>query len=130
MFAVEADVDRQAEALGLDPIDFRLRNVVTDGDPGPEGTPLEHARLRECLEAVQINSGWGEPKSPHVGRGVAVAPGKTGAGQSTATVNVHQDGTATLTTGFVEQGVGAHSMMQQVVANELHLPLDRVNVGY
>jgi CO/xanthine dehydrogenase Mo-binding subunit len=127
-FACEVDVDRAAEAIGMDPVEFRVRNAVVDGDPGPEGVPLTHARLRECLETVRSLSAWAQPLPNNVGRGVAVAVLRTGEGRSSARVQVDRDGSVTVVTSNTEQGSGSHTLMVQVVARELQLDPSRVRL--
>jgi CO/xanthine dehydrogenase Mo-binding subunit len=113
-----------------DPIEFRLRNAVRDGDPSPEGFPWTSVRIEECLRAVKEAAGWGRAKTPHVGRGIAATEEGAGlsVGGSSSIVEVHPDGTATLTTSVNDQGSGSHTMLTQVVGHELQLPLDRVRL--
>ncbi|HEY2594798.1 MAG TPA: xanthine dehydrogenase family protein, partial [Chloroflexota bacterium] len=121
-FAVEADTDRLAELVGMDPLSFRLSHAVGDGEPGPLGEPWRAARLRECLARVRELSGWDSPPTePGVGRGVAVSHCAGGLGVSNARVEVGSDGGVMLYTGVNDQGSGAHTMLLQVVANELGL---------
>jgi CO/xanthine dehydrogenase Mo-binding subunit len=128
VFAGEVDVDRLAAAVGLDPLEFRLRNGVAEGDVGPLGEPWTSVRLRECLETVRAAADWDAPKPPHVGRGVAVCQSGAGWGGSSALVEVHADGTALLRTGVNDHGSGAHTILVQIVAHELQLPLERVRL--
>ncbi len=131
-FAAESEMDRLAEAVGLDPIEFRLRNAIKEGDLSPEGMSWTSVRMEECLQAVKEASGWGRPKPLHVGRGVAVAEegAGLGGGGSSSIIEVHADGTATLITSVNDQGSGSHTMLTQVVAHELQLPLDRVRLRF
>lgn len=128
VFASEVDIDRLAQAVGMDPIEFRLRNGVEEGDVGPLGERWTSIRLKECLRAVRKASGWDRPKPRNVGRGVAVCQSGAGYGGSSAVVKVNPDGTATLVTGVNDQGSGALTMQVQVVAHELQLPLERVRL--
>ena len=128
VFACEAEVDRLAAAVGMDPLEFRLHNGVEEGDVGPLGERWTSVRLKECLQAAREQIGWDTPKPPNVGRGVAVCESGAGYGGSSAVVQVNPDGTATLVTGVNDQGSGAHTMQVQVVANELQLPLERVHI--
>ena len=64
---------------GLDPLEFRLRNGVEEGDLGPLGEPWTAVRLKECLQAVRDASNWDAAEAPATsGRGVAVC--QSGAG--------------------------------------------------
>jgi CO/xanthine dehydrogenase Mo-binding subunit len=126
VFAGEVDIDRVAAAVGLDPLEFRLRNGVDEGDLGPLGEAWTAVRLKECLRAVRDATDWDQPKRPYVGRGVAVCQSGAGYGGSSAEVQVHPDGTAALLTGVNDHGSGAHTILVQIVAQELQLPLERV----
>jgi CO/xanthine dehydrogenase Mo-binding subunit len=128
VFAGEVDVDRLAAAVGLDPLEFRLRNGVEEGDVGPLGEAWTAVRLKECLQTVRDASNWDQPKPPRIGRGVAVCQSGAGYGGSSAEVQVHPDGTATLLTGVNDHGSGAHTVLVQIVAHELQLPLERVRL--
>ncbi len=131
-FAAESEMDRLAEAVGMDPIEFRLRNGIREGDLSPEGVPWTSVRMEECLRAVKEASGWERPKPPYVGRGVAAAEegAGLGGGGSSTIVEVHADGTATLVTSVNDQGSGSHTMLTQVLAHELQLPLDRIRLKF
>jgi carbon-monoxide dehydrogenase large subunit/putative selenate reductase molybdopterin-binding subunit len=81
---------------------------------------------------VKEASGWGSPKPPNVGRGVATAEEGAGLGYggSSSIVEVYADGTANLITSVNDQGSGSHTMLTQVVGHELQLPLDRVRLQF
>lgn len=127
-FACEVDLDRVAEAAGLDPLEFRLRNAVGEAEPNGLGEAWTSVRLRECLETVKRASNWISPKPPNVGRGVAACEEPAGGGGSMSVVHVHADGSATLTTAVNDQGSGSHTILVQIAAHELQLPLDRVKL--
>jgi len=127
-FACEVDIDRLAEAAGMDPIEFRLKNGVEDGEAAPLGGSWTSIRLKECLRAVQSASDWNRPKPPNVGRGVAVCQDVAGYGGSTSVVEIHEDGSAVLKTGVNDQGSGPFTILVQIVGHELQLPLDRVKL--
>src|SRR5262249_37180600 len=52
-FAIESQMDEMARAIGLDPLDLRLQNAVTEGDSMPNGRPWPKIGLRECLERLR-----------------------------------------------------------------------------
>jgi CO/xanthine dehydrogenase Mo-binding subunit len=128
-FAVESAMDMMAEALGLDPLEFRRRNLLRDGDRLPTGHPVEHVKVRETLAAAVQASHWGRPKPrPYVGRGLAVAHRHIGIGDANARVAVERDGTVTLLTAVPDTGTGAHTVLRQIVAEALALPVEQVKV--
>ncbi len=128
-FAVESAMDMMAEALGIDPLEFRRRNLLKDGDRLPGGHPVEHVKVQETLEAAVRASGWGQPKPrPFVGRGLAAAHRHIGIGDANAQISVEGDGTVTLLTAVPDTGTGSHTVLRQVVAETLSMPVEQVRV--
>ena len=128
-FAVESSMELIAEAKGIDPLEFRKRNLVQDGDLLPDGHRLEHVRIRQTLEAAIESSNWGKPKAhPHVGRGVAASYRHIGSGEANAEIRLESDGTVKVITPVPDTGTGAHTVLQQVVAETWPLPVEQVQV--
>src|SRR3989449_772461 len=61
-FAVESQMDIIADALGLDPLELRLKNIVREGDEGPTGQVLQAVGLEECLRKAAAAIGWRDPR--------------------------------------------------------------------
>ena len=128
-FAVESSMDMMAEALGIDRVEFRKRNLLKDGDGIVGGPPLEEVKVGETLEAAVNASSWNRPKSqPNRGLGLAVSHRAIGIGEVNAQLTLEQDGTVQLITAVPEVGTGAHTLLQQVIAETLLLPVDQVRV--
>ena len=127
-FATEVDMDLLAECVGQDPLEFRLRHALRDGDTGPLGEVWTAVRLAQCLERVSELAEWTAPRAANVGRGVAVSHCAGGMGAATSIVEVTSDGRARLRLGLNEQGSGSHTVLSQIVAHELDLPLDSVEL--
>jgi CO/xanthine dehydrogenase Mo-binding subunit len=86
-------------------------------------------KVQETLDAAVRASRWGQPKPrPYVGRGMAVAHRHIGIGDANAQLSVERDGTVTLLTAVPDTGTGAHTVLRQMVAESLALPIDRVKV--
>ncbi|HLH78544.1 MAG TPA: xanthine dehydrogenase family protein molybdopterin-binding subunit [Candidatus Binataceae bacterium] len=129
IFAVETHMDMIAAELGMNPMDFRRLNVLSEGDVAPLGERWRHVAGKETLEAAAKAAGWGTPKGKNVGRGVAMYDRPPGAnGQSTATVTVDAKGRVTLLTGAPDTGTGSYTVLGQLVAEELCVPLSQVSV--
>jgi len=129
VFAEESHMDMIAKELGLDPAEFRRRNLLQDGDLLPDGHPLEHVRARETLEAALKASNWLDPKpGPWIGRGLAMSHRHIGAGFTNARVRLETDGKVTLSIAFPDTGTGAYLVLRQVVAEVLGLPIDEVEI--
>ena len=129
LWTTESHMDVIARKLGLDPLDFRLRNLFDDGDVAPWGETLHAVTLRECLQRAAAEIGWYEPKTPGEGRGLAciwkwTVPGTL----SEALVKVHEDGTVGVMTGVADPGTGSSTIMAQIAAEELGVAVENVCV--
>jgi carbon-monoxide dehydrogenase large subunit len=128
-FAVESHMDMLAAELGLDPYEFRLRNILKDGDTTPTGGNLQHIRAEETLRRAAEAANWGVvDKKPNVGIGIAISDQSQGAGQSSAAVTMDANGEVELFMSLWDTGTGAHTIMRQIVAETLTLPPDRVTL--
>ncbi len=128
VFALESHLDEVAGRLGLDPFEFRMRNLVEDGDETAWGQLFDDVRVKETLEAAVEAAGYTEPKRPFVGRGIAVGDHASGGGIGNAEVALEPGGGVVLGTAIFDQGSGTHTTLQQVVAEELGAPLHRIRL--
>jgi CO/xanthine dehydrogenase Mo-binding subunit len=128
-FAVESQMDIMADALGLDPLEFRLRNIVREGDEGPTGQVLSGVGLEECLVKAAAAIGWTD-RRPEPGRGKGLACGwwTTTGGSSGVYVKINPDGTVALNTGAAEIGTAALTGAAQVLAEELGVDLTDISI--
>jgi CO/xanthine dehydrogenase Mo-binding subunit len=127
-FAMESQIDIIARELGMDPVEFRKKNLLDDGDATPFGQKLKGIVVKETLKKALAVSGWKKSKSKYTGRGVAVYDRLSGAGRSGAAITVESDGNVTVNLGVPDVGPGIHTVVQQIVSEVLDLPRGRVNV--
>jgi CO/xanthine dehydrogenase Mo-binding subunit len=127
-WALESQMDEVARAIGMDPLQFRLKNLIDEGEPMPAGEPFEEIRVKETLQAAIDVSGYGKPKARFIGRGIAIGERPPGGGEGNASVTLRPDGTALIGTPIFDQGTGVYTLMRQIVAEELQLPQERVEV--
>ncbi len=137
-FAVEQQMEELADALGLDPMDLRLRNANQSGDVTPQGLEITSCGLSECLRVVREKSGWdrrrgrmgeanrglGAAAYIHVGGGARIY-GSDGCG---AMIKIDDSGRVALISGSSELGQGSETALAMIVAEELGVPLDAVTV--
>jgi xanthine dehydrogenase molybdenum-binding subunit len=129
IFAVESHMDMVARAMGLDPLEFRLLNVLREGDASPVGEKWHSIRAEDTLRQAAEAARWSAPKGkPFVGRGIAIADLPPGTGQSAATVTMDEHGKAALLMALWDTGTGAHTIFRQVVAEELTIPVEDVRM--
>ncbi|MBQ12176.1 MAG: oxidoreductase [Planctomyces sp.] len=127
VFSVEPVIDELADVLGMDPMDFRLLNAVSEGDRMANGVRLAHFGCKEVEEAMKAHPHYTAPlDGPNQGRGVAVGF-RFQAGQvSSATINVNNDGTVNITSGSVDLS-GTRTTVAMQVAEVLGLELSEVS---
>ncbi|MBI4629046.1 MAG: xanthine dehydrogenase family protein molybdopterin-binding subunit [Candidatus Rokubacteria bacterium] len=136
-FAVESQMDDLADALGIDRLELRRRNVVKPGDVNPQGFVITSFAMTECLDAAAEDirkspppprPGWkrgvGYAAMFHVGGGARIYR-SDGCG---AIVKLDDFGKVTLITGASEIGQGSETVLAMIVAETLGVPLERVDV--
>ncbi|MPZ49008.1 MAG: molybdopterin-dependent oxidoreductase [Dehalococcoidia bacterium] len=128
VFALESQLDEVARRLSIDPLDFRLKNLIQDEEEAANGERLRHVRAAETISAAAEAAEYGSPKPPFVGRGLAIGERSSGGGQGTAIVTLCPDGAVLLETPVFDQGTGTYTTLCQVVAEELSLPVNRVQI--
>jgi CO/xanthine dehydrogenase Mo-binding subunit len=141
-FACEQQMDLVAKAVGLDPLEIRLRNGVDTGMHLPSGAKVREGRpMRECLTEAADRSGWHRrgdlerQPAAHLRRGWGIASSfKTvGMGRGFADaagigIEMMADGTVVVRTGASDMGQGAHTVLAQMVAEEFGVELGSVRV--
>ncbi len=145
---IEQAVDELAEKLGIDPIEFRLRNCLRPFDTTSHGQPLgEDVSLVECLEQVRALSGWehkraeidaSQPKEyarGDVRRGIGVAAffhgislGAEGADSAGSTLAINDDYSLTLTSGLTDYGTGSRTVYTLITAETLGVNPERIKM--
>ncbi|MFG2602793.1 xanthine dehydrogenase family protein molybdopterin-binding subunit [Streptomyces sp. NPDC048514] len=133
MYALESAVDELADALRMDPVDLRIRN---EPDREPEsGKPFSSRHVVECLREGARRFGWAgrdprprsRPEGPLlIGTGVAAATYPVRVAPSTATAQALPDGGFVVRVNAADIGTGARTVLAQVAADALGVPLDRV----
>jgi carbon-monoxide dehydrogenase large subunit len=128
-FAGESHVDMIAVALGMDPLEFRLRNALAPGDTGPANELMRQPRAREVLETLRAETRWGQqPLPPHRGRGISLFARHIGSGKTSVTLRLRADATIEVVTGLPDQGAGSHTLIRRVAAAVLSLAPERIIV--
>lgn len=120
-FAVETLIDALAEAIGMDPLEFRAKNAVQQGDTFPLGMPINRIGLKEIIERVKTHSCWTTPLvGPNRGRGLALGFWIGGSFTSSAHVAINSDATAAVYVGAVDL-TGTRTTILQMAAEELQM---------
>ncbi len=125
-FGVETVIDELAETLNLDPIEIRLKNAAKEGTQTHFGPKLGKIGFIETLEAAKAHDHMKIKLGPNQGRGIATAFWNTIGMETSSTLNINQDGTASLIYGTVDVAGGSRAAFAQIVAEELGIPFENV----
>jgi CO/xanthine dehydrogenase Mo-binding subunit len=127
-FAGESHIDCVARELGMEPVEFRRKNLIEDGDATLTGAQYEAIRAKEILNAVVQAAGYNAPKPKNVGRGVAMGYRSPGTGTASLKVALNRDGSIAIHTSVFEQGTSTYTTMRQTVAEELHCDPEDIRI--
>ena len=140
LFAVESAVNELADLMHIDPIEFRLKNIVKEGEimPAYFNEPLTSCTLDRCLMKARDMIGWKEKGQRRVlengkVRSLGVAIAMQGSGISSvdvgsATLKLNEGGFYSLIVGSADMGTGSDTTLSQVAAEVLDCDLDHIQV--
>ena len=135
MLATESALDELSERFGIDPVEFRRMNEP-EKDPQKD-VPFSSRKLLECIDEGAKRFGWSDrPKSPAsrregewlIGYGMASASRANSLMKSSAEIEITPEGRAIVKTAMTDIGTGTYTILQQIAAEMLGLPLDHVDV--
>ncbi len=145
LWGIERNMDLVARAVGMDPVEFRRRNLLRPGETTITGEKFTtgHGRPEECLRLVAEAIGWDGQRRPEKpvragsgkvrGKGVAMlhkAPAMPTYTSCSATILFNGDGSANVLVSGVDYGQGTYTTLTQIAADELKLPLEKVRVPW
>jgi putative selenate reductase molybdopterin-binding subunit len=139
-FASESQLDMITDRLGLDPGEIRLQNLYEKGDVTTSGAHFKSIGLRECILKAMEESGWkNKRKQRKRFRGIGMACMNHASGAryhplldadfGTATIKLNEDGTANLAVGTHDLGQGSSTVLCQIVAEVLGMPLGNIQIS-
>jgi CO/xanthine dehydrogenase Mo-binding subunit len=118
-FAAESHMNCVARKLGMDPAEFRLKNLIEEGDETLTGGHYRGIKAKETLRAALKAAAYKSRKAENVGRGIAMGYRGPGGGNTSIKISLNPDGSIVIHTGLFEQGTGTYTTMRQIVAEEL-----------
>ncbi|MCY3837216.1 MAG: xanthine dehydrogenase family protein molybdopterin-binding subunit, partial [Gammaproteobacteria bacterium] len=127
MFAGESVIDELAEIVGMDPIDFRLKNAASEGTHAAYGPTFGPVGFLECLEAAKAHPNYAKPLGEDEGRGVAAGFWFNGGNQSSAEVHITDSGMVKIVEGSPDIG-GSRASMALMAAETLGVPYERMRI--
>jgi CO/xanthine dehydrogenase Mo-binding subunit len=124
-FAVESVIDEVAKTIGMDPIDFRLKNAATEGTRAAYGPKFGPIGLVATLETAKAHEHWSAPLKPNQGRGVASGFWFNIGGETTVLLALNEDGTFNLMAGTPDIG-GLRASLCMMAAEELGVDVGKI----
>ena len=125
--ATEIVIDEICEQLGIDPLEFRLKNAAKEGTRRIDGPVFSRIGMQETLEAIRNSDHWKSPlEGPHRGRGVASGFWFNAGLKSSVTASVNADGKVALIEGSTDIG-GTRASIAMQLAETLGIPAEDVN---
>jgi CO/xanthine dehydrogenase Mo-binding subunit len=124
-FSMESALDELARALKIDPLVLRQKNAAKEGTKAAYGATFRRIGYQETLQAALSHPHYKTPLGPNQGRGVASGYWFNAGGESSATVNVNEDGTVVVVTGHPDIG-GSRASMVNIVAELMGIDYRRV----
>lgn len=125
-YVFEAILDEIAEKLGMDPWELRLRNALAADKPTIYGAKIGEAGIQECIDSVRNHPNAKAELGPNQGRGIAIGYWGNAGGESSAQLNINEDGTALVITGHPDIG-GSRASMVNIVAEKLGIDYRKVS---
>ena len=126
-YAVECVLDELAEALRMDPLALRLKNAAREGTKAAHGPTYPRIGYEETLRAAMEHPHYRAPLGPNQGRGVASGFWFNAGGESSAQVNITEDGNVVVITGHPDIG-GSRASIANITAELLGIDYRRVSV--
>ena len=134
VWAYEGHTDLMARELGIDPIEFRRRNLLREGRPQATGTVMKDAATEKVLERISVLLDWSKPfdrgtGTVKKGRGIAIGfKACVSPTTSLAAVNVNADGSCIVYCSTADMGQGSDTAMAQIAGEVLHMAAESITV--
>ncbi|HEU4440401.1 MAG TPA: xanthine dehydrogenase family protein molybdopterin-binding subunit [Burkholderiales bacterium] len=134
VWAYEGHTDLMARELGIDPIEFRRRNLLREGRPQATGTVMKDAATQKVLERIAVLLDWEKPfdrgaGTVKKGRGIAIGfKACVSPTTSLAAVNVNADGSCIVYCSTADMGQGSDTAMAQIAGEVLQMAAESITV--
>ncbi|MGH8741599.1 MAG: xanthine dehydrogenase family protein molybdopterin-binding subunit, partial [Burkholderiales bacterium] len=134
VWAYESHTDMMARELGMDPFEFRRKNLLRDGRPQATGTLMRDAAIEKVLDRLEALMEWNKPfergSGPlRKGRGIAIGfKACVSPTTSLAAVNVNADGSCIVYCSTADMGQGSDTAMAQIAGEVLHMAAESITV--
>ncbi|MBI5967648.1 MAG: molybdopterin-dependent oxidoreductase [Deltaproteobacteria bacterium] len=129
MWAIDSQMDILAEEIGMDPVEFRLKNALEEGDVSATGQILHSVGIKECIRKAAEAIEWGKKTGEYRGKGMGTLYKMTQTPSSSAAfVKLSEDGSVEVLSSTVDMGQGSNTVLAQIAAEELGVDVKNVKV--
>ncbi len=136
LFGLESHITRMADKLGMDPVAFRKKNAIQEGDTLPYGAHMNPSGILEAIEKVEKEIRWGvEERSKHqkkaIGKSLVCfwkAPAMPPNASSSAFLKFNEDASINILVSGMEIGQGLLTVMAQIASEVLSVPVSKIRV--
>jgi CO/xanthine dehydrogenase Mo-binding subunit len=133
-FGLESHMTRVAQKLGIDPVEFRKKNAIREGDTLAYGAKMNPCGMQEAIDKVAAEIGWGKKevsKDPNkvIGKGFSCfwkAPAMPPNAASCAFIKFNEDASLNITISGMEIGQGLLTVMAQIASEVLTVPVEKI----
>lgn len=145
-WAIERQRELIAKKLNMNPYEFRMKNLLKVGSKTITGELVTEntGRVDKCLKIVAERIGYGNTKTPeqieiekktgkYIGKGIAVlhkAPAMPPSSSTSALIQMNEDGSVRFNVSGIDYGQGTYTTLSQIIAERLHLPIEKVHVVF
>ena len=145
-WAIERQMELVSKELKMDSLEFRLKNLLRPGALTITGEPIhkQSGNVIKCLQTVAKGIEWKKPKTKeekalekktgkYKGKGIAVlhkAPAMPSNAATSALIQMNEDGSLRFNVAGIDMGQGAYTMLSQIIAQRLHVPIEKVHAIY
>lgn len=145
-WAIERQMEFVAKKLKMDSLEFRLKNLLRPGSKTITGEPIyeQSGNVIKCLKTVAEDIEWGRSKTEaekafekktgiYRGKGIAVlhkAPAMPSNAATSALIQMNEDGSVRFNVAGIDMGQGAYTAMSQMIAQRLHVPIEKVHAVF
>ncbi|HXP91837.1 MAG TPA: xanthine dehydrogenase family protein molybdopterin-binding subunit [Candidatus Binatia bacterium] len=126
LFALESHMDLMAHELGIDPLEFRRRHAMREGDTDVDGHPHQDYNGVAVIDTLCEHVDWGRKREPGRGVGISLIARHIGGGKTGVNLSLLPGGIVDMRTGNPEVGMGVLTVVQRVVATVLEVDPSRV----
>ncbi len=135
-FGLESHMDRLAEGIGMDAVEFRRKNAIVEGDELSYGAHMNPSGLLEAIDKTAAAIDWGveetsENPNTVIGKGIALfwkAPAMPPNASSASFLKFNEDGSINITVSGMELGQGYLTVMAQIASEVLTVPVAKIRV--